>query len=136
VGGRGARGFIEPSETAGCQGKLQMNKKMLERLVGKQIRIRPMPLLVEYKSTPARLQGRGGIAPPTPFDHRRMVEAVDEETIRIKNTRSDLVLDLGLDHVREFMTDPENPTGGFLLLKSQVLKSPSRLWAEPIPNRW
>jgi len=111
-----------------------VNKEMLAKNVGKQVRLRPTPLLVGYLSAPALRQGRAVRLPPTPFDHLWLVEAVDGREIRLKDVSSDYYLPLGLDNVREYRTAPRSD--GFLLLKCQVIVEANRIRTEPIGNTW
>lgn len=98
---------------------------MLAENVGKRVKLRPRAI---------RLLHTGEVLPPE--DDLWLVEDVSERSVRLRNLRTHHVPELGLDHIREYMTDPELGAGGFLLLKSQAFISGPRFWVEPIPNPW
>ncbi len=92
-----------------------MNKKKAKEWVGKNFRVRPMALRFDSKGQ--RL---------TPEDDPWRVEQKEGDTVKIKNTRTDHVLDLGLDHVREWRS-PD-----FLLLRAQIKLKGQVAILEPI----
>jgi hypothetical protein len=122
--------------------ELELNKEMLRRQVGKQVRLRPEPYtLVRTSLRRLTITGYEPVFDQRKFDHTWRVESVDEETIRLKDVRTDLVLEFGLDNVKKFQTgmktDPESC--GFLVLHCQVIHErgegpgQDRLRIEPLP---
>jgi len=101
-----------------------MNKKHLAENLNAWVRLRPCALLIDGE----------GCALPT-LDHSWRIEAVTDQIVRLTRIRSGHVLELGLDHVREYRTDfTSNQAGrrGFLMLQSWVLVDPCRVMVEPI----
>src|SRR5882672_3274221 len=101
-----------------------MNKKHLAENLNAWVRLRPCALLIDGE----------GCALPT-LDHSWRIEGVTDQAVRLTCIRSGHVLEMGLDHVREYRTDfTSNQLGrrGFLMLQSWVLVEPYRITVEPI----
>jgi len=101
-----------------------MNKKHLAENLNAWVRLRPCALWTDGE----------GCALPT-LDHSWRIDAVTAQMVRLACIRTGHVLELGLDHVREYRTDfTNNPLGrrGFLMLQSWVLVEPNHITIEPI----
>lgn len=100
-----------------------MNKIALKKNVGHRLRIRP--------KAKRYLGGPGGLQLP-PVDDSWLVEDIERDGLRIRNTATDHGTVLKFDHIREFMTDSAGGQGdGLLILKSQLSIGGNRLWTEP-----
>ena len=112
-----------------------MNKDMLKKMDKKRVRLRPRVTRVVPKCF---INGRPSGSRAEEVDHIWMVEPCEaKDTVRLRNLSTDHVLDLGMDHIREFRTDPEPDSDGFLLLKSRLrVTREGRLEVEPAEVRW
>lgn len=101
-----------------------MNKKHFVENLNAWVRLRPCALWTDAE----------GCALPT-LDHSWRVEAVTDQMVRLTCIRTGHVLELGLDHVREYRSDfTNNPLGrrGFIMLQSWVLLEQDHITIEPI----
>ena len=98
-----------------------MKKKMLERLRGQWIRLRPVAR--RFTDSCQRLAS---------VDDRWLVERACESGLRLSNERTGHYLDLPPDHIHEFRTDPSSPRSGFLLLQSGVTLQGRFAQVEPL----
>ena len=90
-------------------------------MVGKQVRLRP--IAKRFKMT--------GEALPE-IDYVWRIESTSKDEIALFNGSTGQTLRLGMDHIKEYLTDRTNGLDGFLVLKSQIiLKGPS-LYVEPL----
>lgn len=97
-----------------------MNRQRLSTMHYVQVRVRPIARRV--------LDG----VELEPEDDRWMIEnpTHSREKFLLRNTRTSHTLELGLDHVREYITDPRS--GGFLHLKSQIVLRRDGVFVEPL----
>ncbi|MBI4678593.1 MAG: hypothetical protein HY748_13530 [Elusimicrobia bacterium] len=93
-----------------------MNKQMLPRLKGKELRLRPKPISISG-GNPATKMG---------CDDKWLLADIIDKKLRLQNMRTNHVLEIGLDHVHKFFT-PD-----FLLLFSQVFLQGMRVFYEPL----
>lgn len=96
-----------------------MNKKMLQKTKFKRVRIQPYP----YKRT---LSGNKIVKEPW------FVEDVTDNFIEISLQSTGHRKEIGLDHVKEFMTDSQYGSEGILILKSQLIINGNTVYIEPI----
>lgn len=97
-----------------------MNKKMLQKIIGKKVRIRPTP----YELT---MSGLKIINEPWFVE-----KGTTEDSIEISNSVTGHSKQMGFDHVKEFMTDPQFGSYGILILKSQIIIDGNTVLIEPI----
>jgi hypothetical protein len=86
-----------------------MNRGKLSQMQFKRVRVRPIACLID----------KFGVELERVDDIWRVI-ASSRDSITLQNPRSRQYVDLGADHVREYMTDPGR-SDGFLILKSQIL---------------
>lgn len=96
-----------------------MNKKMLQKIIGKKVRIRPAP----YERVFSGLKR---------VSELWFVENVTDDSFEISNSATGHSKQIGLDHVKEFMTDPQFGSCGILILKSQIIIAGYAVHIEPI----
>jgi len=99
-----------------------MNKSALKKNIGKKVRIRPVPL----KRT---LSGFKRI------DDLWFVERVSDDSIELSNLTTGHSKKIGLDHVKEYKTDPKFESDGFIILRSQFIIDNKTINVEPILNQ-
>jgi hypothetical protein len=98
-----------------------MNREKLSQMQWKLVRVRPI----------ARRINRFGVELER-IDDSWLVTAPSKNFLTLQNPRSGQNVDLGTDHVREYMTDP-GQSDGFLILKSQIfLHDPRGFSLEPL----
>jgi hypothetical protein len=97
-----------------------MNKTQIAKNKGKQIKIRPHVRRID----PIRGE--------LPFaDFPWLVQDVTDTHVHLFCGATQHNLILGLDHIKEYMTDPGG-TGGIFVLKSRIIARGSSLEVEPI----
>ncbi len=96
-----------------------MNKKMLDKLIGKKVRLRPIPL---------KHQGGKWLR----CDDLWRVEKSSIASLELANVASDHSKPIPKDHIREFMTDSQFGSDGILKLKSQIFIDGYAVKLEPI----
>lgn len=87
----------------------------------KKVRIRPIA---------RRIEPAGNELPP--IDDWWQIESSSKEILRLSNPRTGHVLNLGVDHIKEYMTDPEERSDGFMVLKSQIILKGTGVYVEPL----
>lgn len=97
-----------------------MNKGKLSEMKYKRVRVRPI----------ARRIDPNGIELP-PIDDAWMLTQTTREELILQNLRTHHNVQIGTDHVREYMTDSGH-TDGFLILKSQIILSLRGFEVEPL----
>ncbi len=98
-----------------------MNKKMLQRLVGKRIMLEP----------PAHMEAEGRRVPvPEPL-WEVLPSPRAGDGVEIRHPRG-YTIDLPHDHVREYMTDPSGMSAGILVLKRHLVLTDRGVRSEPI----
>jgi hypothetical protein len=95
-----------------------MNKQKLSKMAMTRVRVRPI----------ARRIDSTGVELPQ-IDDAWLITRSSREELELRNPRSQHIVPLGTDHVREFMTGTE---GGFLILKSQIFLSGRGAVVEPL----
>lgn len=85
-----------------------MNKQKLSEMRYKLVRIRPM----------ARRIDPNNIELPQ-IDDKWILTDASREKLELRNPRTDHIIELGTDHVREYMSDAGRSDGVFIL-KSQI----------------
>jgi hypothetical protein len=99
-----------------------MNRNKLSQSRWKRFRLHPI----------ARRIARQGVELER-IDDSWLVTDSSKDSLSLQNPRSGQNVDLGLDHVREYMTDPTGRSDGFLILKSQVfLHDPRGFSVQPL----
>jgi hypothetical protein len=102
------------------RGDAEMNKGKLSEMRYKRVRVRPI----------ARRIDPSGIELP-PIDDAWMLTQTTRDELTLQNLRTHHNVQLGTDHVREYMTD-RGHTDGFLILKSQIIPSVQGVEVEPL----
>ena len=99
-----------------------MNRRMLSKMQFKRVKVRPLARRFDKNGRELeRLDDVWIIIPNPPGDK-----------ITLRNTSTDHILEIGTDHIREYMTDPGG-TDGFLKLKSQIIILQGRgVFVEPL----
>jgi hypothetical protein len=97
-----------------------MNKQKLSAMTSKQVKVRPM----------ARRIDPNGVELPQIDDVWSLTQASRDE-LNLQNNRTYHNVQLGTDHVREYMTD-SGRTDGFLILKSQIFLFARGVAVEPL----
>ena len=69
----------------------------------------------------------------SPIDDWWLLEEASKDKIKLLNPRTYHSLLLGTDHIKEYMTDQEGGSDGFLILKSQIVLKGSGVHVEPLP---
>jgi hypothetical protein len=112
------------SRPAACpwdgKGEESMNKRELSQMRYKRVRILPV----------ARRIDPNGID-LAQIDDVWLITQASREELELRNTRTDHIVQLGTDHVREYMTDTGR-TDGIFKLKSQVFLFARGLAVEPL----
>ena len=98
-----------------------MNREKLSQMQWKRVRVRPI----------AHRINRFGVKLER-IDDSWLITSPSRNSLTLQNPRSGQNVDLGADHVREYMTDPGR-SDGFLILKSQIfLHDPRGFSLEPL----
>lgn|GEM_PF-4018133 len=106
------------------KGAKAMNKQKLSQMQYKRVRVRPV----------ARRIDSDGVDLPQ-IDDVWLVTQSSGGELNLLNPRSSQNVPLGMDHVREYMTDSSGRSDGFLKLKSQIfLFAPRGASVEPLPE--
>lgn len=96
-----------------------MNKAQIVKCLNMRVRLRPVPL-----------------AAGMPHDDEWLVQQITDSTIQLSNPGPGYIVHLGLDHIREFISDPGRSVGtvprGFLKLKVQLTMSGRDVIVEPV----
>lgn len=98
-----------------------MNREKVATMQYKKVRIRPMARRIE--PTGQEL---------TPMDDWWQIENTSKEKLKLVNPRSSHFVILGADHIREFRTDYDGGSDGFLVLKSQIILKGASVYVEPL----
>lgn len=98
-----------------------MNKTQLVKNKGKQLKTRPIARRIDPT--------RGEL---TPIDYVWLVQGVTDDEMTLYDGATSHLFRLGLDHIKEYRTDPGG-SGGFLMLKSQIILRGASLDVEPLP---
>jgi hypothetical protein len=98
-----------------------MNREKVATMQYKKVRIRPIARRIEPSGQEL-----------LPIDDRWLIENCSKEKVTLVNPRTNHVLTLGADHIKEYMTDHEGGSDGFLVLKSQVILKGCGVYAEPL----
>jgi hypothetical protein len=98
-----------------------MHKTYLAKNIGKWVKIRPIMKRIDPT--------RGEL---TPIDYPWLIQDVtDFDEIVLRCDGAGHTAKFGLDHIKEFRTDPGG-SGGFLMLKSQFISRGATLDIEPL----
>lgn len=97
-----------------------MNKQKLSEMRFKRVKVRPM----------ARRIDPNGIELPQ-IDDLWSIDPTSREELNLRNNRTQHIVQLGTDHVREYMTD-KGQSDGFLILKSQIFLFALGVAVEPL----
>ena len=98
-----------------------MNKQKVSEMRYKRVRLFPM----------ARRIDPVGVELPQ-IDDVWLVTDASKVTLELRNTRTDHILTLGTDHIREYLTDLGR-TDGIFSLKSQIFLFARGLGVQPLP---
>jgi hypothetical protein len=100
-----------------------MNREKLSQMQWKRVKVRPI----------ARRINRFGVELEQ-IDDSWPIMASSRDSLTLQNPRSGQNVDLGVDHIREYLTDPGR-SDGFLILKSQIfLHDPRGFRLEPLAS--
>jgi hypothetical protein len=98
-----------------------MNKQKLSEMRYARVKVRPMAL----DSSTGQFRY---------IDDTWIVMSASREELELHNPRTRDTIQLGTDHVREYMSDPGR-SEGFLILKSQIFDSArAQAVVEPLPQ--
>jgi hypothetical protein len=98
-----------------------MNREKVATMQYKKVRVRPIA---------RRIEPSGQELPP--LDDRWLIESTSKEKLKLVNPRTNHVVTLGADHIREYMTDYSGGSDGFLVLKSQIILKGTSVHVEPL----
>src|SRR6266851_2175638 len=98
-----------------------MNREQVATMQYKKVRIRPIARRIEPS----------GLELP-PMDDWWQIESSSEEKLKLVNPRTSHFITLGVDHIREFRTDLDGGSDGFLVLKSQITLKGTNASVEPL----
>jgi hypothetical protein len=106
-----------------------MNKDQLKKIVGHQVRLRPVT---------KRFSGDQEL---DELDDDWRVDSITDIAIQLSNCRTGHVATLGLDHIHSYLSDPARHIGGmqrgFLQLRVQLSLRGPELAIEPLPpGQW
>ncbi len=101
-----------------------MNLRQLKKDVGCRVQLAPVARWLDETNREL-----------PPEDDEWIIEDVTDESVRIFNTHTGLVITLGKDHVHSFASNPQESTGGikhgFLVLHVQVYMRGAKCWVRP-----
>jgi len=98
-----------------------VNRDKVSKMAGKQVRTRP--IAKRFKQTGEAL---------SEIDFVWSIQSTSKDEITLFNASTHHMFKLGMDHIKEYLTDRTNGLDGFLVLKSQIiLKGPS-VYVEPL----
>jgi hypothetical protein len=98
-----------------------MNREKVSQMAGKQVRTRP--IAKRFKMTGE---------PLSEIDYVWRIESTSKDEIALFNGSTGQILRLGMDHIKEYMTDRTNGLDGFLVLKSQIILKGPMVYVEPM----
>ena len=98
-----------------------MNREMIAKMQDRKVRIRPLARRIEPNGVEV-----------SPIDDWWHIENASKASLRLINPRTSHILHLGLDHIKEYMTDSTGGSDGFLVLKSQVILKGTAIYVEPL----
>jgi hypothetical protein len=98
-----------------------MNRDKISKMAGKQVRTRP---------TAKRVKQGGEDLPP--IDYVWRIESTSKDEITLFNGSTGHILRLGMDHIREYLTDRTDGLDGLLVLKSQIILKGATVHVEPM----
>jgi len=64
-----------------------------------------------------------------------IIQGISPDSVILRNTRTDHVLPLGSDHIREYLSDKSGQSDGFLRLKSEIIIQGREISVEPLDDR-
>ena len=102
-------------------GAFKMNREKVAGMRGRQVKLRPVALRFEMT----------GEALPSIDDVWRIQQA-SKDAVELFNPRTHHVVKLGLDNIREYLTDLHGGTDGFLQLKVQISLKGIEATVEPL----
>jgi hypothetical protein len=97
-----------------------MNKRELSQMRYKRVRVLPIARRIDPKGKEL-----------AQIDDVWLITLASREKLELRNTRTDHILQLGTDHVREYMTDAGR-TDGIFKLKSQIFLLARGLAVRPL----
>ncbi len=97
-----------------------MNREKVATMQYKNVRVRPIA---------RRIEPNGNELPA--IDDRWQIESTSKEKLKLVNPRTGHFVMLGADHIREYMTDYDGGSDGFLILKSQIILKGASVHVEP-----
>ncbi len=97
-----------------------MNKQKLSEMLYKRVRVYPIARRIDPRGIEL-LQ----------IDDVWLITQASREELELRNTRTDHIVQLGTDHVREYMTDTGRADGIFRL-RSQIFLFARGLAVEPL----
>jgi len=98
-----------------------MNREKVASMQYKSVKIRPIARRIEAT----------GVELPQ-IDDRWQIEESSREKLKLVNARTAHFVVLGADHIREYLTDYDGGSDGFLVLKSQIILKATSLHVEPL----
>lgn len=101
-----------------------MNRTMLSKM--KLWRVKVRPLARRFDENGSELEE---------LDDIWIIQEVSRDRMTLFNSRSQHLVPIGTDHIREYLTDGTEKTDGFLRLKSQILLQHRDMSVEPLDDR-
>jgi hypothetical protein len=98
-----------------------MNQEKIATMQYKKVRIRPIARRIEQTGHEL-----------SPIDDWWQIESSSDEKLRLVNPRTSHFITLGVDHIKEYRTDLDGGSDGFLVLKSQVILKGTGVCVEPL----
>ena len=97
-----------------------MNREKVATMQYKKVRVRPIA---------RRIEPNGHELPP--IDDWWQIESTSKEKLKLVNPRTSHFAMIGADHIREYMTDYDGGSDGFLILKSQIILKGASVHVKP-----
>jgi hypothetical protein len=101
-----------------------MNWKQLSKMQHK--RIKPRPMARRFQQDGKELER---------LDDIWLIQGISRDSLTLRNTRTEHLVPIGSDHIREFLTDKSGQSDGFLRLKSEIIIQGREVSLEPLDDR-
>lgn len=101
-----------------------MNLKQLANMQHSRVKLRPR----------ARRFEKDGSELPS-IDDLWIIQETSRDRITVLNTRTEHLIPIGTDHIREYLTDSSGQSDGFLKLKSEIVIQGKAASVEPLDDR-
>jgi hypothetical protein len=98
-----------------------MNRERVSKMAGKRIKVRPVA---------RRFELTGAELPP--IDDIWIIQSTSKDEITLANPRTGHSFPLGMDQIREYLTDRVDRSDAFLVLKSQIILKGRGVSVEPL----